>query len=388
ARMYRARELSPDLINSWDHLESRSLEPNPFLSPWFVLPALEHLPEEGENDPIVIGVGSGDDDELLGLGIFEPSLGSRLLPLPHLRSWKSAHSFLDGVLLDRDRPLEAATAIFEWMQGTRNRWHGLSFQDRSDDTESSLVLEEAASRFGIPWTEDWQNERAFAMGSLLPEDCIGELFHGKRRREMRRRIRRLQSFGAVDFTVKNPMGGNSEPLESFLAMEAMGWKGEEQSALRCHAGRERFAREMVAGLSKVGKTVFGQLTVGDQLAATDLYLRSGDSLFSFKSGWHPRFGKGSPGVVLKLRWMEAVRDFPELESVDSCAASGSWIEPIWPSRRRLTTGVFPTSHIAQQLTEAALKMKRFKRRISAARSRTDPAVAWRLLVGDHLHRSV
>ena len=307
-REYRARNLSAEFVNRWDHLESRSHEANPFLSPWFVLPALQHLPQEAEKDPIVLGVESEDGDELLGLGIFEPCLGNRLLPLPHLRSWKCVHSFLDGFLLDRERSLQAATALFEWIRG-----------------------------------------------------------QGKRRRELNRRIRKLKSFGAVDFSMDGSGNRHSVPLESFLELEAMGWKGEEETALVCDPSHERFARAMVAGLSKVGKVVFAQLTVGDRLAATDLYLRSGDSLFGFKSGWNPHFKKGSPGVILKLRLMETIRDREEIECVDSCAAPGSWIEPIWPSLRRLTTGVFPTTPVAQRMAGTALKLRSFKQRIRAVR---------------------
>ncbi len=318
----------------------------------------------------MLGVESEDGEELLGLGIFEPCHGNRLLPLPHLRAWKCVHSFLDGFLLDRERPLQAATALFEWLRGQGNRWHGLSFRDRSDDTESSWVLEDAASRCGIPWREEWRTERAFTLKCLVPDDCLGQLYHGKRRRELKRRIRKLESFGAVDFSMSGFGSGHSVPLESFLELEAMGWKGKEQTALVCHPGHERFARAMVAGLSKVGKVVFAQLTVGDRLAATDLYLRAGDSLFGLKSGWNPRFKKGSPGVILKLRLMETIRDREEIECVDSCAAPGSWIEPIWPSHRRLTTGVFPTTPVAQRMAGAALKLKSFKQRIRAQEIRS------------------
>lgn len=356
-----ARTLTADLVSRWEDLEDRSLEGNPYLSPHFVLPALRNLPTETSKNPIVLTMESEDNRQLLGLGVFETSSGTRLLPLRHLLSWRSTHSFLDGVLLDRRSAVEAATALFQWLRQQGGRWHGISFRDRSADSELSAVLERAASRSGMAWHEDTWTERASIPTSLVPEDCIRDLYSRRRRENLRRQVRRLESMGDVRFELNWCQTSHQEPLDTFLELEAMGWKGEQKTALKSHPGHERFAREMVAGLSGVGRVLFCELSVEGEPVATGLCFRSGETLFTFKSGWNPRFSRCSPGVIVELKLLQAVGGLEGITLVDSCTVPGSWREDIWPWRRRLTTGVFPITSAGNLIVKATLRLKQLKR---------------------------
>jgi hypothetical protein len=91
-RLLRADELGAADIDAWLDLEARALEPNGYLSPHFVLPALRHL--DGDKTVLAVLVeapatGPSARMRLLGLGLFVRSGPTRALPLPHLVGYMS-----------------------------------------------------------------------------------------------------------------------------------------------------------------------------------------------------------------------------------------------------------------------------------------------------------
>ena len=360
--VHRARSLPEGFPERWARLWRRSLEDNPFLAPGFVLPALEHLSEEQARNPLVVAMESSSG-ELIGLGLFEETRGSRLLPLRHLKSWLCMHSFLDGMLLDRDAARDAADAFFSGLRSRTTPWHGVSFEDRSDASELSRVLEWAADGRGGCWREDFAGERAAATGPDWPPDAWAALRPSKRRKEVRRRRRRLEESGPLTYRVVGPGDPVDEGLELFLRLEAMGWKGEAGTALAVDPGQERFTRAMVENLAAEGCVLFPVLEVGDEPVAVGLMVRAGSTFFGFKSGYHTGFSHGSPGIQLKLYFLQGMTDFPDVTDLDSCAVSGSWVEPLWPGRRRVIQGAFAMTPAGRITSGVSLVMKRILRGI-------------------------
>ena len=153
-------DLTSKFASRWADLESRSVEGNAFLSPHFVIPAVEHLEGAYEQKPLILAVESEDGSELLALGLFEVSRNSRLLPLTHLQSWRCEHTLFDGLLVDKQNGTEALTTLFTWLGQQGRRWQGAAFTDRSADGELNEMLDHAATESGARWFEDWSRERA------------------------------------------------------------------------------------------------------------------------------------------------------------------------------------------------------------------------------------
>ena len=173
----------------------------------------------------------------------------------------------------------------------------------------------------------------------------------------------MESSGDVRFELNRSEARAGDPLEVFFELEATGWKGEEGTALIADPGHERFAREMFTGLSAAGRILFWELSLGGKPLASLLCLRSGGTLFTLKLGWDTRYSRYSPGVIGALKLMETVRGVAGVALVDSCAVPGSWIEAVWPWRRPLTEGVFPTTRLGNFLTGVTVRVKRLKRRL-------------------------
>jgi len=360
-------ELTPEFTSRWAQLESRSVEGNAFLSPHFVIPAVEHLEGAYDQKPLILAVESDDGSELLALGLFEVSRNSRLLPLTHLKSWRCEHTLFDGLLVDKQRGTAALTTLFTWLGQQGRRWQGVAFTDRSADSELNDLLDHAAAQTNATWFEDWSRERAVIPIAEVPDDCLQTLYSKNRRRNFKRAEKQLATHGAVRFSYLDRGRESAENVQNFLELEAMGWKSEEGTALLSSTGHEQFCREMASRFAADQQLVIYQLSVDGAPVASALNMKSADDLFCFKIGWNPEFASGSPGILNELNFLQNCREnLPDVRLADSCAKPGSYVEDVWPWKRRLTTGVFTTTRTGTLAANAMIQLKRMKRLLKKA----------------------
>ena len=147
-RWRRLEELNARDLQAWTGLESRAAEPNVYLSPHFVLPALRHL--DAGLRPVIawIEAGAAGARELVGVGVFRRSPGSRSFPWPHLSAYLSCHSFLGGLLLDAER-LDAAVAALMRAIGGLSPWQGLVLPKTDCDGLLARALARQTDRRGL-----------------------------------------------------------------------------------------------------------------------------------------------------------------------------------------------------------------------------------------------
>ena len=147
-RWRRPEELDARELQAWTGLESRAAEPNVYLSPHFVLPALRHL--DASLRPVIawIEAGTGAARELVGVGVFRRSPVSRSFPWPHLSAYLSCHSFLGGLLLEAER-LDAAVAALMRAIGGLSPWQGLVLPKTDCDGPLARALARQTDRRGL-----------------------------------------------------------------------------------------------------------------------------------------------------------------------------------------------------------------------------------------------
>lgn len=363
----RVVELSFDEVTSefalkWARLEANSVEGNAFLSPHFAIPAVTHLEGSYDQKPLILAVESEDGAELLALGLFELSTNSRLLPLTHLQGWRCEHTLFDGLLVDKQAGSAALDTFFEWLSKQGRRWHGIAFTDRSADGELNDLLENAAAKTNATWFEDWSRERAVIPVDAVPDDCLQALYSKSRRRNFKRSTKQLATFGEVSYSFADKADTTAEDVQAFLELEAMGWKSEEGTALLSSPGHEKFCREMAARFATEQQLIIYQLLIDDVPVASALNMKSADDVFCFKIGWNPEFASGSPGILNELNFLQTCREnLPNIRMADSCSKPGSYVEDVWPWKRRLTTGVFTTTRTGTLAANAMTQLKRLKR---------------------------
>ena len=122
-------------------------------------------------------------------------------------------------------------------------------------------------------------------------------------------------------------------LETFLQLEASGWKGKRGTALAQDEGDATFIRRAVPALAETAQCEIVTLRAGATAVAAGIVLRHQDRAFFFKLGIDERFGKYSPGVQLTVELTRHLCADPAIASADSTAsADHPMINPIWRGR--------------------------------------------------------
>ena len=256
------------------------------------------------------------------------------IPLPALVS-ADPYGTLCSPLLDRER---ADDAVLRLMQQARQAGqHALILRSVALDGAAMKAIRETLRREGLRPRLLQSHLRACLDATRDPEELLCEALSAKKLKELRRQRHRLADHGAVRFDVARTPAEVATALETFLALEASGWKAKRGTALGQDAGDAAFIRRATAGLAATGQCEIISLRAGDTPVAAGIVLRHQDRAFYFKLGVDERFAKFSPGVQLTLDLTAHLCADPAIASADSTASPDHpMINPIW--RGRLAIG--------------------------------------------------
>jgi CelD/BcsL family acetyltransferase involved in cellulose biosynthesis len=252
------------------------------------------------------------------------------LPLPAL---VSGHPYgtLCTPLLDRSM---ADVAAVQLLQAARAAGaHALVLRDVALDGMTMGAIATALGRDGLRTRVLHVYERACLDatrdGELVLHDALG----AKKLKELRRQRHRLAEHGATEFTVARTPQEVAAALETFLTLEASGWKGRRGTALVQHDGDAAFIRRATVALAETRQCEIVTLHAGANAVAAGIVLRHQDRAFFFKLGIDERFAKYSPGVQLTLELTRHLCADPAIASADSTAGPDHpMINPIWRGR--------------------------------------------------------
>jgi hypothetical protein len=162
---------------------------------------------------------------------------------------------------------------------------------------------------------------------------LQEALGAKKLKELRRQRHRLAEHGAVSFDVARSPDEVAAAIETFMKLEASGWKGARGTALAQEEGDAAFVRRATAALAETGQCEIVTLRAADTPVAAAIVLRHQDRAFYFKLGVDERFAKFSPGVQLTLDLTRHLCADPKIASADSTASPDHpMINPIWRGR--------------------------------------------------------
>jgi CelD/BcsL family acetyltransferase involved in cellulose biosynthesis len=165
------------------------------------------------------------------------------------------------------------------------------------------------------------------------DELLRDALGAKKLKELRRQRHRLAAHGVVTFEVARTPQEVATALETFLKLEASGWKGARRTALAQVDGDAAFIRRATAALAASGNCEIVTLRAGETPVASGIVLRHQSRAFFFKLGVDERFAKFSPGVQLTLDLTLHLCADPDIGSADSTAsADHPMINPIWRGR--------------------------------------------------------
>jgi CelD/BcsL family acetyltransferase involved in cellulose biosynthesis len=315
----------------WRALSTRAAEPNGYYLPEWELAV--NASARGRLNAAALGAWR-DASTLIGLMPVISMWRAYKVPLPALVS-ADPYGTLCTPLLDRDMAEDAVTNIME--QARRAGAHALIFRATSLDGAAMKAFTDVLGRDGITPLVLQSHVRACLDATCDADEMLRDALGAKKLKELRRQRNRLAEHGAVNFDVARTPADVAAAIETFLMLEASGWKGQRGTALSQDDGDAAFVRRATSALAATGQCEIVTLRAGETPVAAAIVLRHQDRAFYFKLGVDERFAKFSPGVQLTLELTRYLCADPAIRLVDSTAAPDHpMINPIW--RGRLAIG--------------------------------------------------
>jgi CelD/BcsL family acetyltransferase involved in cellulose biosynthesis len=315
----------------WRALSMRAAEPNGYYLPEWELAV--NASARGRGDTDALGAWR-DASTLIGLVPVISMWRAYRVPLPALVG-ADPYGTLCTPLLDRDMVEEAVTGILQ--HARQAGAHALIFRATSLDGAAMKAFADVLGRDGMAPLVLQSHVRACLDATCDAEEMLRDALGAKKLKELRRQRNRLAEHGAVNFDVARTPADVAAAIETFLMLEASGWKGQRGTALSQDDGDATFIRRAAPALAETGQCEIVTLRAGETPVAAAIVLRHQDRAFYFKLGVDERFAKFSPGVQLTLELTRYLCADPAIRLVDSTAAPDHpMINPIW--RGRLAIG--------------------------------------------------
>ena len=315
----------------WRALSHRASEPNGYFLPDWELAVNVYARGRGGATALCAW---GEASRLIGLLPVISMWRAYNIPLPAVVS-ADPYGTLSTPPLDRDLAEDAAAGLMQ--QARRSGARALILRDVSLEGAAMNAFTNVLRRGGMQPRILQSHLRACLDASGDADELLHKALGAKKLKELRRQRNRLAEHGAVTFDVARAPEHVKAALETFLELEASGWKGQRGTALGQDAGDAAFIRSATAALAETGQCEIVTLRTGETPVASAIVLRHLDRAFYFKLGVDERFAKFSPGVQLTLDLTRHLCADPAIAWVDSTANPGHpMIDPIW--RGRLAIG--------------------------------------------------
>jgi hypothetical protein len=357
--------LASTSIDQWRTLADRAVEPNAYYLADWELP-LDATARGRTNTSALTAYadvssaesGAGD---LIGLIPVISAWRAYRIPLPVLVSG-DPYGTLCTPLLDRRVANEAAARLLRRARTIGQ--YALILRNVALDGAAMKAFAAALERDGLKPHILQAHARACLDATRDADELLRDALGVKKLKELRRQRNRLAEHGDVSFQVARASSDVVQALETFLALEASGWKAKRGTALLQHSGDATFIRRAAPALAVRGQCEIVTLHAGSTPVAAAIVLRHQDRAFYFKLGVDENFAKFSPGVQLTLDLTRHLCADTAIATVDSTAAPGHpMIDPIWRGRLAIGDVLIPLRPRipAVPLVRAALALRQLIR---------------------------
>jgi len=329
----RPLEGSGDLAARWAVLAKRSLVANIFYEPEYAIPA--RLPFGNGVRILAVHADGSPNAPLLGVWPFRIARMRWGLPLPVMLGWRHPFAASGVPLLDRDRAAEALSALLCAPSSLPGLPRRALMPQLPDEGPFADVLAALQETFGLREARTESHDRAYFTPGL-GDDTLAHLSSGSRSK-LRQEYRRLEKEGPVTLNGVEAPEELARALETYLDLEARGWKGRAGTAIPESAAETEFIRAVIRNLGTEGRVRIDELKLGERVIASSITYRNGGTAWYAKISFDEYFAKNSPGSQLVVKVTEAMNADPSLGFVDSCAPP---LHPLmrrfWPERMNLS----------------------------------------------------
>lgn len=322
---------------AWADLAARAIEANAFYHPAWAR-AVTRFAEGKSGARALVAWDSAARRRMIGLLPVVPAWRALRLPIPVFVAWQ-AYAPLTTPLLDRDNADAAARALIA--AAAKGGAQALLLPALAQEGPAAKAMRSAVAAFGLePYAFD-RHERARLDAAQDCDEAVRPL-GSKKIKELRRQRNRLADDGEVAFQVAAPGHETAAAIDSFLALEASGWKGANGTALASKPGDAAFLKAALPAMVADGNGEVVTLRSGDKVVAAGILLRHLRTAYFFKIAYDEAAAKASPGVQLTLDITRAMCADEAIDAVDSTAiANHPMIDPIWRGRQPVADVLLP-----------------------------------------------
>lgn len=314
-----------DLTEAWNDLVTRA-SPNVFMNP--VVLKAAHDARFANIHLLCAWDGDADSRKLLGLWALQER---QLFPLGPavLEALPYEYAFLSSPVVDPAYADDVMSGFFAAIRASKSLPQVVSFKQLDAESSSYRAMRKIFAEDGNRVMELEESLRPVAS----PETGVKK--SGSTRKKLRQDWNRLSALGAVDIVNARESEHAAEDFETFLVLEASGWKGTEGTALLCSEGDARFVRRMFSSLAARGDASVALLRVDGRAIAAQVLMYCGKTAFTWKTAFDAGFGKFSPGALLIDKVTEQLFAEAGIVAIDSCSAEGSFMANLWTGRRAM-----------------------------------------------------
>ena len=179
------------------------------------------------------------------------------------------------------------------------RQKGISHLDLNPLRPDSTVLTEL-----VPLAHDWKHDVRCDREDVSPEmdlpatwDEYLALLAPKQRHEVKRKLRRLEEAGIVDYRVVEDRGSVSSVMDVFLRLFT---ESRQEKADFMTTRMESFFRALAEAMAEAGLLRFGILELDTLPAAVVMTFDYHECVYLYNSGYDPQYRSLSVGVLSKV----------------------------------------------------------------------------------------
>ena len=350
---------------AWIDLSNRAIEPNVFLDPAFVLPAIRHFALSRPPAFLLVWENAAGEPRKL-LGLCPVLIPRRVFGATLARAWLHEHASVGAPLIDRARAVETMDFMLDWLCREHAHVTGLLFSKLRHNGPIMSLLEARAVITGCGVRLFDQHERAMLSRGIDGRTAVQTAFSSKKLKELRRLRRRLEDKGKLVYRSAGTCGEVYAAGERFLTLEAAGWKGQRGTALLSNQGVAAFTREMTSCLAREGKCRIDTIELDGRPVAICIILQSDGCAYLWKITYDERHAANSPGVQLLLDITKRQLADERVVFTDSCAIPDHpMIDRIWRDRLPVTDALIATHARATRKFFLAAAAERARRNLRA-----------------------
>jgi len=314
------------LGDGWANLVENAVEDNPYYSPAFMKPLLEHIDWNCDIQALAVY----KRDVLVGFLPFVIDKWRWLKALAVNRAWIHPNFSLTVPLIDEGCAGNVVEALVEAMNGQGAAGSFWLFENFSLEGPVGALFAEALAARNL----SSQTFGEFARPILEQECSFDEYMSSRvsksRRRALMRNRKRLSAMGKVEMQSFASGPGLTAAVEDFLTIEAAGWKGAKGTALACNESMAAFARRAFGDNDGRPIARADLLYLNDRPIAASLSVYAGKTAFLLKSAYDETYRTYSPGLLLEQNIMEYFFDTRWVERLDSAVTvSAHVLQNLW-----------------------------------------------------------